>query len=122
MWVKGTQNITDIFSDQERIKVHPRSHSPGRWVTDQTDDPPEKLAFLMATPTWRPKKAVQFGPHTEALVTAILKEGATANLCKAQALLRLAEKYSGDIERVAERALSYGATRYRSIEATLETV
>jgi DNA-binding ferritin-like protein len=34
--------------------------------------------------------------------------------------LRLAEKYSGDIERVAERALSYGATRYRSIKTMLE--
>jgi hypothetical protein len=42
------------------------------------------------------------------------------NLRKAQAILRLAEKYSGDIERVAERALSYGATRYRSIKAMLE--
>ena len=42
------------------------------------------------------------------------------NLRKAQALLRLAEKYSDDIERVAERALSYGATRYRTIKAMLE--
>jgi len=41
-------------------------------------------------------------------------------LRKAQGLLRLAEKYSGDIERVAERAMSYGATRYRSIKAMLE--
>jgi len=120
VWAKGTQKVTEIFLDQERIKVHPRSHSPGRWVTDQTDYPPEKLAFLMATPTWCRKKAAEFGPHTEALVTAILKEGAMKNLRKAQALLRLAEKYSGDIERVAERALSYGATRYRSIKAMLE--
>ena len=81
-------------------------------MTDQTDYPPEKLAFLMATPTWCRKKAAEFGPHTEELITAILKEGAMKNLRKAQAILRLAEKYSGDIERVAQRALSYGATRY----------
>ena len=42
------------------------------------------------------------------------------NLRKAQAILRLAEKYADDIERVAERALSYGATRYKSIKVMLE--
>jgi transposase len=120
VWAKGTQKITEIFLDQERIKVHPRSQSPGRWVTDQTDYPPEKLAFLMATPTWCRKKAAEFGAHTEALITVILKENAMRNLRKAQALLRLAEKYSNDIERVAERALNYGATRYKTIKAMLE--
>ena len=94
VWAKGTRKTTEIFLDHERIKVHPRSHTPGRWMTDQTDYPPEKLAFLMATPTWCRKKAAEFGPHTEALITAILKENAMRNLRKAQAILRLAEKYS----------------------------
>ena len=120
VWAKGTQKTTEIFLDQERIKVHPRSHAPGRWMTDQTDYPPAKLAFLMATPTWCRKKAAEFGPHTEALITAILKENAMRNLRKAQAILRLAEKFTGEIEKVAERALSYGATRYKSIKAMLE--
>lgn len=121
VWAKGTCKVTEIFLDQERIKVHPRSHTPGQWMTDQSDYPPEKLAFLMSTPTWCRKKAAEFGPHTEALITAILKENAMRNLRKAQALLRLADKYSGDIEKIAERALSYGATRYRTIKAMLET-
>ncbi len=120
VWAKGTKKTTEIFLDQERIKLHPRSHAPGRWATDQTDYPPEKLAFLMATPTWCRKKAAEFGPHTEALIYAILKENAMRNLRKAQAILRLAEKHSGKIEEVAERALSFGATRYRSIKAMLE--
>lgn len=120
VWVKGTQKMTEIFLDRERVKVHPRSHTPGRWVTDQSDYPPEKLAFLMATPTWCRKKAAEFGPRTEALITAILKENAVRNLRKAQAVLRLAEKYAGDVEAVAERAVNYGVTRYRSIKAMLE--
>ena len=120
VWVKGTGNTTEVFLDQERIKVHPRSYTPGRWVTDQSDYPPEKLAFLMSTPTWCRKKAAEFGPHTEALITTILKENAMRNLRKAQAILRLAEKYANDIERVAERAISYGVTRYRSVKAMLE--
>jgi transposase len=120
VWTKGTRKTTEIFLDHERIKVHSRSHTPGRWMTDQTDYPPEKLAFLMATPTWCRKKAAEFGPHTEALITAILKEGAMKNLRKTQAILRLAEKYSGEIEKVSERALLFGATRYKSIKAMLE--
>ena len=109
-----------MFLDHERIKVHPRAHGPGQWVTDRGDYPPEKLAFLMATPTWCRKKASEFGPCTEALVTAILKENAMRNLRKAQAILRLAEKHSKDMENVAQRALSYGNTRYRSIKTMLE--
>jgi hypothetical protein len=120
VWVKGTAKIVEIFRDHERVKMHPRSHAPGRWVTDHTDYPSEKLAFLMSTPTWCRKKASEFGPHTEALITAILKEGAMRNLRKAQAILRLAEKYSTDIERVSQRALSYGNTRYKAIKAMLE--
>jgi len=120
LMVKGTAKLVEIFLNHERVKVHPRSHTPGRWVTDQTDYPPEKLAFLMATPTWCRKKAAEFGPHTEALITAILREGAMKNLRKAQAILRLAAKYSGDIEQVAERALRYGNIRYKSIKAMLE--
>ena len=120
IWAKGTKKMVELFLNHERVKVHPRSHTPGRWVTDQTDYPPEKLAFLMATPTWCRKKAAEFGPYTEALITAILKEGAMKNLRKAQAILRLAEKYSGEIEKVAERALSYGNIRYRAIKTMLE--
>jgi len=119
VWVKGTKTV-EIFLGHERVKMHPRSRTPGRWVTDHTDYPPEKLAFLMATPVWCRKKASEFGPHTEALIATILKEGAMRNLRKAQAILRLAEKYSGDIERVSERALCYGNTRLRSIKTMLE--
>jgi hypothetical protein len=112
----------EIFLNHERIKMHPRASRPGRWITDTTDYPPEKLAFLMSTPTWCRKKAAEFGPHTEALITAILKENAMRNLRKAQALLRLAEKYSGEIEKISERALLYGNTRYKSIKAMLENM
>ena len=120
VWAKGTQKMVEIFLSHERIKVHPRSLLPGRWVTDQTDYPPEKLAFLMAPPTWCRKKASEFGPHTETLITSILKENAMRNLRKAQAILRLAERYSGEMEKVSERALNYGNTRYGSIKAMLE--
>jgi hypothetical protein len=57
---------------------------------------------------------------TETLVAAILKENAMRNLRKVQAILRLGEKFPGEMEKVAERALSFGNTRYRSIKAMME--
>jgi transposase len=120
VWVKGTGKTTEVFLDNERIKMHPRSHTPGQWMTDMTDYPPEKLAFLMATPAWCRKRAAECGPNMEALITVVLKENAMRNLRKAQALLRLAEKQPVDMERVAERAVKYGATRYKSIKTMLE--
>jgi transposase len=120
VWAKGMKKTVEIFLDHERIKLHPRASAFGQWITDHSDYPPEKLAFLMSTPTWCRKKASEFGPHTEALITAILKESAMRNLRKAQAILRLAEKHSGDIEKVAERALLFGNIRYKSIKAMIE--
>jgi transposase len=120
VWVKGMKKTVEIFLDHERIKCHPRASSSGQWITDQSDYPPEKLAFLMSTPTWCRKKAACFGPYTEQLVTAILKENAMRNLRKAQAILRLAEKHSREIEKVAQRALSFGNIRYKSIKIMIE--
>lgn len=120
VWARGITKTVEIFLDHERIKMHPRSHTPGGWVTDHTDYPPNKLAFLLSTPTWCRRKAAEFGPYTEALITTILKENAIRNLRKAQAILRLAEKHSGDMERVSERALNYDNTRYKAIKTMLE--
>ncbi len=120
VWVKGTKKTVEIFLDHERIKTHPRATSSGQWITDQSDYPPDKLAFLMSTPTWCRKKAAEYGHYTEALITAILKESAVRNLRKAQAILRLAEKQPNEIEKVAQRALLFGNIRYKSIKAMIE--
>jgi hypothetical protein len=93
----------------------------GSWVTDLSDYPPEKLAYLMPTPTYCRQKASEIGPHTGALIREILSEHAMRNLRKAQALLRLAEKHGQiSMEAAAQRALSFGNFRYRSIKTILE--
>lgn len=120
VWVKGTYKTVEVFLDCERIKLHPRATAPGTFTTDQMDYPPGKLAYLMATPTWCRKKAADYGAHTEALMNAVLEEHAMRNLRKAQAILRLAEKYTDIVEKVAERALSYGNIQYKSLKVMLE--
>jgi len=121
VWVRGSQRLVQIFYEEQLIKTHFRAEEPGTPVTDSSDYPPPKLAYLMPTPTFCRKKASEIGPHTEALIEEILREHAMKNLRKAQGLLRLAEKYgAAAMEAAAQRALLFGNFRYQSIKAILE--
>jgi len=121
VWARGTQHLVQIFFDEQLIKTHVRAEQAGSWRTDSSDYPPEKLAYLMPTPTYCRKKASEIGPHTEALVEEILKEHAMRNLRKAQAILRLAEKHGHlPMEAASKRALYFGNFHYRSLKTILE--
>jgi len=110
-----------IFYQHELIKTHRPARYSGEWVTDKTDYPPDKLAYLMATPTYCRKKAAEYGPYTEKLISKILSDHAMRNLRKAQGILRLAEKYGQeDMERASERALTFGNYRYKSLKTILD--
>jgi hypothetical protein len=120
VWVRGGR-LVRIFLDGELIKTHRRAQRPGTWVTDPSDYPPEKLAYLMATPSFCRQKASQIGPQTERLVHRVLSEHAMRNLRKAQAILRLAEKYGKKrMEAAAQRSLVFDNLHYRSIKRILE--
>lgn len=121
VWARGTQKLVQIFCEHELIKTHPRAKYPGHRITDETDYPPEKLAYLMATPTYCRKKASEYGPNTEELISKILSDHAMRNLRKAQGILRLGEKYGQeDMEMACERALLFGNYRYKSLKTILE--
>lgn len=121
VWVRGTQRLVQIFYEEQLIKTHVRAEEAGTPVTDPSDYPPPKLAYLMPTPTVCRKKASEIGPYTEALIEEILREHAMKNLRKAQGLLRLAEKYgAASMEAAAQRALFFGNFRYQSIKTILE--
>lgn len=120
-WVRGSSHLVHVFLDEQLIKIHRRALVPGTFVTDPSDYPPEKLAYLMPAPTWCRRKAAEIGPQTESLIRKILEDHAMRNLRKAQAILRLAEKYGNTaMEAAAERALFFGNFRYRSIKDILE--
>lgn len=120
VWVRGDQREVRIFLNHELIKTHSRSFRPGTWVTDVTDYPPQKLAWLMSTPTFCRNKAAEYGPHVAQFVHDILSSHATRYLRKAQAILRLGEKYGSALDRACERALAFGNYRYKSLKAILE--
>lgn len=121
VWARGGRNLVRIFLDEQLIKTHERAVRPGTWRTDLSDYPPEKLAYLMPAPTHCRSKAAQIGPQTESLIREILADHAMRNLRKAQAVLRLAEKYGpAAMEAAAERALGFGNIQYRSLKTILE--
>ncbi len=121
VWVRGTSKLVQIFLNEQLIKTHTRARVSGSWKTDSSDYPPAKLAYLMATPTSCRKKAAEVGPKTEALIGEILGDHTMRNLRKAQAVLRLAQKYgSASMEAAAQRALLFGNCTYKSIRTMLE--
>jgi hypothetical protein len=120
VWARGTQRALQVFLDHQLIKTHSRSLVAGEWATDQTDYPPQKLAYLMSTPASCLKRALQYGPHTRKLMEEILEPGGHRAMRKAQAVLRLGEKWAQDLEKASQRALAYGTITYRSIRAMLE--
>jgi len=121
VWVRGGRVLMKIFLDGQLIKTHCRAERPGTWVTDPSDYPPEKLAYLMRTPSYCRRQAAEIGPETETLISKILSEHAMRNLRKAQAILRLAGKYGHQrMEAASRRALLFDNLRYRSIKRILE--
>jgi transposase len=121
VWARGGRQLVRIFLDEQLIKTHERALRPGTWRTDLSDYPPEKLAYLMPAPTHCRSKAAQIGPHTASFIHEILSDHAMRNLRKAQAVLRLAEKYGpAAMETAAQRALAFGNFQYRSLKTILE--
>jgi len=86
----GTACI-ELFDGAELVKTHTRAVR-GR-ATDQGDLPPDKVAFLMRTPTWCRRQATDAGPAVAALVEELLREGSLVRLREVQALLRLVDTY-----------------------------
>lgn len=121
VWVRGARVLVKIFLDGQLIKTHLRAQKPGTWVTDPSDYPPQKLAYLMSTPSHCRNKAAEIGPHTKALICEILSQHAMRNLRKAQAILRLAQKYGNQrMEAASERSLFFGNLHYQAIKRILE--
>lgn len=84
--------LIEFFDGDVLVKTHLLNPRGGR-VTDQADLPPDKVAFLMRTPSWCRKRAGEVGGSTAAAVDVLLAEGSLTRLREVQALLRLADTY-----------------------------
>jgi transposase len=98
------------------IKTHPRKYGKGEWVTDQTDYPESARHYLEKTPDVCLGLAKAIGPWTHQMIQRITLPGTRVSLRKAQAILRLENKYSKDrLETACQRSISFDNYEYKAL-------
>lgn len=121
VWVRGGLTMVDIFCKDIQIKTHPTAHRPGTWRTDLNDYPEGKKLFLQFQPAWCRKEAYRMGEHAGRMVEEILAPHALVHLRKAQAILRLGEKYGAQkLDDVCRHLLDNGSHSHAAVKRLLE--
>lgn len=116
----GLKTVSAYFKHQI-IKTHLRNHDIGKWITDEKDYPKSALYHLENTPQNCLNSSKIIGDATYQVVAKILDTGGRVDLRKAQAILRLAEKYSNDrLEAACLRAVAYDNYAYKTISNILK--
>jgi transposase len=120
LWVRSNGLAVVVFHDHERVATH-RWGKPGTRRTIEAHYPPEKAAFLMATPVFCRSRAEGIGPATGELVGRLLAERPLDRLRSVQAILRLADKFGAKrLEAACRRALAFDAATYTTVKRILE--
>jgi transposase len=120
LWVRSNGQDVVIFHDYERVATH-RWGPRGTRRTNPEHYPPDKQAYLMATPSWCRGKAVAIGPSARELVERLLAERPLDRLRSVQAILRLADPHGVDrLEAACRRALAFDELGYRTVKRILE--
>jgi hypothetical protein len=89
--------------------------------TDEKDYPKSALYHLENTPEVCLNSSKIIGDATYQVIEKVLASGGRINLRKAQAILRLAEKYNNDrLESACLRAVAYDNYAYKAISNILK--
>lgn len=121
VWIRATQKVVQIFLDIKLIKTHVRANEKGQWITDQFDYPESARIFLEQDELYCLAKGREVGNATDEFITLILTPPSLTHRRKAQAVLRLAEKYGAErLEAACRRAIAFGNLEYKSLENILE--
>ncbi len=119
LWVRSNGQDVVLFHDYERLATH-RWGPPGTRRTLAEHYPPDKVAFLMATPHWCRARAASIGPAATAVIARLLAERPLDRLRTAQAILHLADKHGGArLEAACRRALHFEDVGYGTIKRIL---
>ncbi|MHB8450488.1 MAG: Mu transposase domain-containing protein [Mycobacteriales bacterium] len=114
---EGARTV-EVFLANKLIKTHVRIER-GR-QTDPNDYPPEKIAFLMSTPTWCRRRAAELGEAVAELVGELMEVNALYRLRGAQGVIGLAAKYGADrLDAACRRAITAGDPSYRTVKGIL---
>jgi hypothetical protein len=89
--VRLTTHQVEIFCDEERVALHPRSHEhAGRRIIVLGHFPPQSIAYWEATPQNLLSQARGLSPALGDLVDRLLKEDSLGQLRRVQGLVRVA--------------------------------
>jgi transposase len=120
--VRLTASMIEILHAGKRVASHPRSAHRGRFTTEPAHRPKSHQAHLEWTPSRLVHWGTSIGPSTGVLVTRILErwphpeQGYRACL----GLLSLRKRYTdARLEAACARALTTGATSYKSVKSIL---
>ena len=104
--VRVGERVARAYADGELVKTHVLERGKRRY-TDDTDYPPDKIAFFQRTPVWCRGEAAKLGEHVALLVAHLLPERAPLYMLRqAQGIVRLAEAYEpARINAACRRAL-----------------
>lgn len=119
LWVRSNGHDVVIFHHYERLATH-RWGQPGTRRTIADHYPPDKQAYLMATPSWCRARAAVIGPAASAVVERLLAERPLDRLRTTQAILRLSDKHGMPrLEAACRRALYFDDVEYRTVKRIL---
>jgi transposase len=108
VWVCAYERRVQIEYNYERLGTHERARRPGEKKDIQDHFPPEKLAWLMATPTYLREQAQAVGPATQEVVEALLAERPLNNIRTVQSIMRFSKTYGAPrLEAACRRILHY---------------
>ena len=115
----GLKTVSAYYK-HKLIKTHPRNSGKGQWITDQKDYPESALYYLEKTPDICMDLAKAIGSFTHQMIISSLEPFTRVGLRKAQAILRLADKYSNErLEMACQRAISYDNYEYKALHNIL---
>ncbi|MBU1413726.1 IS21 family transposase [Myxococcota bacterium] len=121
VWVRATPRLVQVYCDDVLVKTHPRATTRGTWVTDRRDYPEAAQIFFESDPAYCLGQAAELGPHVGTLVGEILAGSSIRGLRKAQAVLRLADKYGKEkVDEASAVLLAHGTTEMERLRRILE--
>jgi transposase len=120
LWVRTNGRDVLLFHDYDRVASHAWGR-PGTRRTLRDHYPPEKVAYLMATPQYCLNRAETIGDAAATVVGRLLAERPLDRLRTVQAILRMGEKYGPRrLEAACRRGLCFDDTSYTTLKRILQ--
>ena len=119
LWLRATDQLIQIYREQERVATHVRTSSRRR-STVRDHLPPDALAWVMADPQHCLREGERIGPQCHALIQRLFADRVLDHLRAAQGVIRLEKQHgAARLEAACGRALAFDDPRYRTVKTIL---